>query len=38
MTTVLDTARSALERYHDVTVDDDGTLIIFEEQIKDNLG
>ena len=26
MTTVLDTARSALERYHDVTVDGDGAL------------
>ena len=26
MTDMLDIARSALERYHDVTVDDDGTL------------
>ena len=26
MTDMLDVARSALERYHDVTVDDDGTL------------
>ena len=26
MTTVLDTARAALERYHDVTVDGDGAL------------